>query len=261
MPALRAAVFAANRLPIIVSKVLPHRRAAWWKRWLLQRPRHILVASEGEADLARRLDLDANRIVICPPAVEIAEAEHVRAVGSDLDGCLVVAFGTERFASCGKVAVWAFDLVRHVEPMLRLALVGRCRERDRIAEFISQVTEASRVEFAESSEAHSKCLAQAKVAWVFAARNDGMDRLAEAWAAGLPVVTSDMPELAGRVRHEIDVLQVAANDPVALGRATRRLLDDPDLRHRLAEAGRERARRDFDPVRLAGCVARVYEIP
>jgi len=66
--------------------------------------------------------------------------------------------------------------------------------------------------------------------------------VAEAMAAGLPVVASDVPAFEELFTHEREGLKVPPGDPAALADAIERLLDDADLRRRLAEAGRRRAR-------------------
>ncbi|MFM7437557.1 MAG: glycosyltransferase, partial [Snowella sp.] len=53
-------------------------------------------------------------------------------------------------------------------------------------------------------------------------------------------------------------LTVPLNDPVELGNAANRLLTEPDLRDRLAAAGRDRAKY-FDPIAMAKRSLEFYE--
>jgi len=69
--------------------------------------------------------------------------------------------------------------------------------------------------------------------------------LVEAMAAGVPVVASDIPGYREVVRDGIDGLLVPPRDPGALAGAVRKLLEDPALATRLADAGRHRAA-EFD---------------
>jgi phosphatidylinositol alpha-mannosyltransferase len=80
--------------------------------------------------------------------------------------------------------------------------------------------------------------------------------LAEAMAAGVPVVASDIPGY--RDLLTAGGVLVPPGDPVALARALDRLLADPDERSRLADAGRREAARYAWP-RVAERVLAVYE--
>lgn len=57
----------------------------------------------------------------------------------------------------------------------------------------------------------------------------------EAFAAGLPVIASDLGGMAEMVRHERNGLLFAPGDSAALARAIGRLLDEPDLLDRLRQ--------------------------
>lgn len=62
----------------------------------------------------------------------------------------------------------------------------------------------------------------------------------ESWAARRAVVASDIGAVRCVIRDGTDGLLVPPRDAAALAAAIARLLDDPDLRRRLAEAGRAR---------------------
>lgn len=58
----------------------------------------------------------------------------------------------------------------------------------------------------------------------------------EAFAAGVPVVASDLGGMAEMVRHNVDGVLFQAGNPDALGAALRRLVDEPGLVDRLRAA-------------------------
>lgn len=68
----------------------------------------------------------------------------------------------------------------------------------------------------------------------------------EAWAAGLPVVASRIGGIPSFTEDGTDILHAAPGDPAALASQIGRLLNDRPLAARLADAGRAKARRDFD---------------
>ncbi|HUI06864.1 MAG TPA: glycosyltransferase family 4 protein [Verrucomicrobiae bacterium] len=74
--------------------------------------------------------------------------------------------------------------------------------------------------------------------FVLPSRSEGFPRvLHEAMARALPVITTNIPNIAAVLRHEQDVLLVPPDDPEALAAAIERLLADDALRRRLGEAG------------------------
>jgi glycosyltransferase involved in cell wall biosynthesis len=68
----------------------------------------------------------------------------------------------------------------------------------------------------------------------------------EAWAAGLPVVASRIGGIPSFTRDGIDLLHSDPADADSLAAAVGRLLDEPGLARRLALAGGDKARREYD---------------
>ncbi|MGH2711799.1 MAG: glycosyltransferase family 4 protein [Actinomycetota bacterium] len=81
--------------------------------------------------------------------------------------------------------------------------------------------------------------------------------LVEALAAGLPVVASDIAGYREVVRDGTDGILVPPSDPAAVADALGRVLEDADLAKRLAEAGKERARR-YSWATVAGEIEAIY---
>ena len=101
-----------------------------------------------------------------------------------------------------------------------------------------------------------------RTADIFCAPNTGNESfgivLAEAMAAGLPIVASNVTGFAYVVTHGEEALLVRPRDERALGEALRSLILDPSLRQRLAERGRERVKQ-FDWSRVAQDILSYYE--
>ena len=81
--------------------------------------------------------------------------------------------------------------------------------------------------------------------------------LTEAFAAGTPVVASDIAGYRDVARDGVDGVLVPAGDPAALGEALRDLALDPERRARMGAAARERAERFAWP-RVASEVLDAY---
>jgi len=69
----------------------------------------------------------------------------------------------------------------------------------------------------------------------------------EAFAAGVPVVGTDLGGLPELITSGVDGEVVPAGDPAALAAALRRMVDDPRRAYRMGRAGRARIERDFAP--------------
>ena len=82
--------------------------------------------------------------------------------------------------------------------------------------------------------------------------------LTEAFAAGTPVVASDIPGYRDVARHGVDGLLVPRGDALALGEALRDLALDPERRAAMAAAARARAERFAWP-QVAEEVVGAYE--
>jgi glycosyltransferase involved in cell wall biosynthesis len=80
----------------------------------------------------------------------------------------------------------------------------------------------------------------------------------EAMAAGLPVVATDVGGTAEAVEHGATGLVVPARDPRALAQAIGKLLDDPERRRRLGDAGRRRVSERFTVERMLEGTIGVY---
>ena len=89
--------------------------------------------------------------------------------------------------------------------------------------------------------------------------------LKEAMAVGVPIVTTRLGGIEELVSHEQSGLLVPPGDVLALATALRRILGDPELRRRLAFAGRKIIEERFDMranfSRLKHLLAAQFEVP
>ena len=73
----------------------------------------------------------------------------------------------------------------------------------------------------------------------------------EAWAQEKPVIGANIPAVAALVEEGKDGFLVPDDDPPALSQAILRLLNNPDLRRRLGEAGRAKVRERYEAGKVA----------
>ena len=83
--------------------------------------------------------------------------------------------------------------------------------------------------------------------------------LMEAMAAGKPVVGSAISGIPELVRHEVNGLLVDAAYPQRMEAAIRRLIEDPGLRERLGQAGRETVQKRFDVRRTTQALVSLFD--
>ena len=157
------------------------------------------------------------------------------------------------------VLLRAFEVLAPARPGLRLLIGGNGdadEQRDRLPEelreravFLGEVSEEDKVRLLHSVD-------------VFCSPNTGGESFgivtAEAMAAGLPIVASDLPAFRDVLRGGQAGELFAAGDPDDLARVTARLLDDPARRAELSVAALD-AVAGYDWGIVAQSVLSVYE--
>jgi len=141
-----------------------------------------------------------------------------------------------------RVAVQAFSQLAGLYPDLRLLVIGDGSERDAVDDLPAPVRE--RVDMLGRVD-DERLASYLKAADLYVGPATGGESfgivLAEAMAAGLPIVASDIPGYRDVARNGLEALLVAPGDPGALVAGVRRVLDDPALARSLGEQGAVRA--------------------
>lgn len=141
-------------------------------------------------------------------------------------------------------AIRCFARVREVHPEARLTVAGSGPERAACEGLVAELGLGEAVTFAgRIDNDHIAALyAEADVA-VNPSTVDNMPiSILEAFASGVPVVTTDVGGIPFIAEHERSALLVPPGDPRAMADAVLRLLADSSLAARLAAAGVEEAR-------------------
>lgn len=85
------------------------------------------------------------------------------------------------------------------------------------------------------------------------------NKVYQALAAGRPVVTADTPAVREIFSDGVHLLTVPAGDSRALAAALIRLRDERELARAITAAGGELVRRDYNPPRIAGRLAKILD--
>lgn len=141
-----------------------------------------------------------------------------------------------------RIAVQAFAELAGLYPDLRLLVIGDGSERDAVDDLPPPVRD--RVDMLGRVD-DDRLASYLKAVDLYIGPATGGESfgivLAEAMAAGLPIVASDIPGYRDVARNGLEALLVAPGDPGALVAGVRRVLDDPALAISLGECGAARA--------------------
>ena len=81
----------------------------------------------------------------------------------------------------------------------------------------------------------------------------------EAMAAGLPIVNTALPTAVPKIaRHDREALTVMPNDPDALSRALKSILEDESIAKRLGQAGKARALSEYSQATYTSNIEGIY---
>ena len=142
----------------------------------------------------------------------------------------------------------AWQSLRRKFPSLYLLLVGPEEPQDPVpATLLSRLKEDPRVIFV-GWEGNTPPFYAAMDLLVLPTYREGFPIVPlEAAAMQLPVVATNVDGCSEAVRDGVTGLLVPPRDSQALAAAIERLVLDPELRHRMGQAGRQRALKDFRP--------------
>lgn len=136
-------------------------------------------------------------------------------------------------------------------PGVHVVLVGDGPERENLVRLAGELGLAGRAHFA-GYRADPELVLPAFDVFALTSRLEGLPlSLLEAWAAGLPVVSTAVGGVPKVVRDGANGLLVASGDGAALAAALARLLADPAAAARLGAAGRDAVRADYSLKRMA----------
>jgi len=224
----------------------------WLTRWLYAKATAQTVTT-GEAireQLIRRLGVAAERVTSIPTGVDPRRfaprdkvlARHALKLTADLPLIGIVA--TLRSWKGHRFLIDAMPLLAHRDA--QLVIVGEGPQRLALQRQIAALGLNVRVNLTGNQNDVAPWLAALDVFALPSYANEGVPQaLVQAMFVGVPCVTTDAGAISELALDEHTALVVARENPVALAAAIDRLLGDAQLRARLIEAARARARAKF----------------
>lgn len=183
-------------------------------------------------------------------------------LGLTKDNRLVLNVGRIYFPKAHVELVRTIAELVKIRPEVHLAIVGAQVDASYVAEVRRTITElgiGANVHLLEPRHDIPDFLAAADV-FGFPSKLEGLPlALAEAMAAGLPCVVSDIGPNLELVRDGVTGLVVPVDDIQALAGAILKILDDKDLAKRMGEQAKIYAYENFHPDRKAESMVRLYE--
>ncbi|HWO93590.1 MAG TPA: glycosyltransferase family 4 protein [Dehalococcoidia bacterium] len=229
------------------------------RRWFKKLDGRIAVSPAAAHHVARyfpeHYDIIPNGIDVARYAAEVQPFEHLR------DGKLNILFVGRLEKRKGlKYLLRAYAALKRDHPNLRLIIAGEGAVRHgyevsvrkaglKDVIFTGYVSEEDKIRYLHTAD-------------IFCSPATGNESfgivLLEAMAAGLPIVATNIRGSQFVVTDGVEGLLVRPKNEAGLTQALGRLIEDPDLRTRLANGGRERVR-EFDWWKLARRILSYYD--
>jgi glycosyltransferase involved in cell wall biosynthesis len=238
-----------------------HRRMfSWASRLGYQRADAVVATSTGVAeDLVAKFGVAADRIHVVPNPIDLHAI--TRASNEAIDPAYETALASPVIVAAGRLAdvknypllIEAVALLRARVPV-RLLILGSGGLESSLRALVSQKRLSHAVTFAGFQSNPWKYMARADV-FALSSRYEGFGNvLVEAMACGVPVVATSSPGTREIVSVGLDGLLVDRHEPEDLAAALARVLEDSQLRARMAAEARRSATRFALPV-----IAGVYD--
>ena len=266
----RQAAFAAGVDTVIAGE----RCVDEWKsspalvidRWLAKRTARILTNSNGVKDFYVAKGLPAQKFDVIPngisvPAAPAATRESALACAGMEEGDFVIgAVGRLWPQKRQKDLIWAAHLLEEAGHRIRLLIIGDGPQRWRLERYARQVfPDRDTVVFLGHRDDVASLMPHFDCFWLASGYEGQSNALMEAMSCGVPAVVSDIAGNRDLVVPDETGLLVAVGDRAGFTKQTHRLIEDPDLRARLANNSQQRMREQFSVQRMVERYGQLYQ--
>nr|WP_217809841.1 glycosyltransferase family 4 protein [Micromonospora sp. NBS 11-29] len=224
-------------------------------------PALLIGSASFAAEVCQRHDLDPGRFTVVPGATDTGRFTPSRPFGELSDPPALLYHGRVDARKGVLDLLDAVAKLRADATRVRLLISGIGPDVDATTARIAELGLAGDVDLlgAVPYERAHQVYARGDI-FVSPTYAEGFSNtILEAMASGLPVVSTDVVGVRDCVRPEDNGLLVPAGDPAALAGAVRRLLDDADLRERLATRAHHDVVRKWSWPVIAHRITAVYD--
>lgn len=263
-----AAVTMLRPRPTVVAVADPCEAdevGRWWVRATERGDRYHILCSSG--CIQHRL-MDAGVAFVAtsvvPPGVDADEIKsdaasaHRTDLGLQPDARVLLTASPPSRDGGQFHAVWAAAILHQIWPDVRLVIPGVSREQRRLRRLIGQINCPDVFVVTENRYPPGALLDVSDMLVVPAIGDISIGWLAEAMAAGVPIVGSTVPSVAEVLTDGQNGFLCAPGEPDTLAACIRTAAEAGERRDRCIQAARQQAAEMFDPERcVAGYLAAI----
>ncbi|MCH7232113.1 glycosyltransferase family 4 protein [Glycomyces sp. L485] len=215
----------------------------------------IVTITEADAEIYRKAMPEHAHLVECVPN-SIPQNPNEP---SDLTEPVIMTAGRLTGMKGFDILVEAFGEIADRFPEWKVHIYGRGRDRKKLQRLIGEYGLRARVKLMGPVTPLDGEWRKAAIAAIPSRFEPFGLVIVEAMAAGLPVVCAAVKHGPLEIiENEVNGLLVKPKNPAELGEALARLMSDPELRRKIAEAGRRTAAR-FEPDQVVGQHVALFE--
>jgi glycosyltransferase involved in cell wall biosynthesis len=243
-----------------------------WKSWhhlaidrrLARKSDAVVANSAGVADFYRGHRIPAKKLrviesgIALPPASTATHDELCDQLGIARGAHLIGAVGRLWHQKRIKDLIWAADLLKVIRDDAHLLIIGDGPQRENLERFCEACRMQDKVHFLGQRNDVMRWMPHFSLLWLASSYEGLPNVVMEAMSVGVPVVATDISGNRDLVTHGVNGFLTPVGDRAGLGRFAHKILEDPALRERLGEAGRQRVLTDFSAEKMIAKHAALY---